>query len=32
MVPKHVLLENILLHIQGLSCEKGVYEFKDHVG
>jgi hypothetical protein len=32
MVPKHVLLKNIFLHIQGLNCGEGVYEFEDHVG
>jgi hypothetical protein len=32
MVPKPILFKNILLHIQGLNCEKCVYELEDHVG
>jgi hypothetical protein len=32
MVPENVLLENILLHVQGLNYEKCVHELKDHVG
>jgi len=32
MVPKHILLENIFLHFQGLNCRKGIYELEDHVG
>jgi hypothetical protein len=31
MVPKHMLLNNILLYIQRLSCKEGVYELEDHV-
>jgi hypothetical protein len=31
MVPKCMLLKKILLHVQGLNCEKNVYELKDHV-
>jgi hypothetical protein len=26
-----MLFKNILLHIQGLNCEKNVYELEDHV-
>jgi hypothetical protein len=32
MVPKCVLFENIIMHIQGLKCGKGVYDMEDHVG
>jgi len=32
MVPKCMLFENILMHIQGLNFAKGVYELEDHVG
>ncbi len=31
-MPKHLLFENILLHIQGLKCGENVYELEDHVG
>jgi hypothetical protein len=31
MVPKCMLFKKILLHVQGLNCEKNVYELKDHV-
>jgi hypothetical protein len=32
MVPKHELLESILLHAQGLNYGGGVCELEDHVG
>jgi hypothetical protein len=32
MVPKHELLESILLHIQEQNYGEDVYELKDHVG
>jgi hypothetical protein len=32
MVPKCMLFENIIMHIQGLNYGKGVYELEDHVG
>jgi hypothetical protein len=31
MVLECVLLESILLHVQGLNCEEGIYELEDHV-
>jgi hypothetical protein len=31
MVLKHMSLENILLHVQGLNYGEGVYELEDHV-
>jgi hypothetical protein len=29
---ERMLLDNILLHVQGLNCRKGVYELEDNVG
>ncbi len=31
MVPKHILLKSIILQVQGLNYEEGVYELEDHV-
>jgi hypothetical protein len=32
MVPKHMLFENLFMHVKGLNYGKGVYELEDHVG
>jgi len=32
MVPEHLLLKSIILHVQGLNCGEGIYELEDHVG
>jgi hypothetical protein len=32
MLPKCVLLDSILLHIQGLNYKEDVYELENHVG
>ncbi len=31
-MPKHMLLESIFLHVQGLNYKESVYELEDHVG